>query len=327
MTIQCPAFDLPDSLLISPSSRAILQTHRQRIKTLMAEMQNATPATNPREAERAQCYQSPAYQYLTERYPVTIKADEINGVPVEIFTPTAGIAEESRNRVLINLHGGGFTAGSGTLSRLESIPVAVLGKIQVISVDYRMAPEHRFPAATDDAETVYRALLKHYSPSHIGIFGSSAGANITAQLMARLQEKGVDRPAAIALIAGGAFRQVGDSMAMGGAVVKGTHGVEVGASKNPYLEGADCSNPQVTPGLSDRFMAACPPAFLASSTRDYLLSAVVATHRRLVAQGVSCEFHMWEGLDHVFHCNCPDLPEAEELHVLTVRFFNRHLAP
>ena len=325
MTVQCPAFELPDSNLISPLSKAILQAHRQRIKTLIAQAQGNASITNPRQAERDQCYQSPAYQYLVERYPVAIESDEIEGVPVEIFTPAAGIAENNRERVLINLHGGGFTTGSRTLSRFESIPVAALGNIQVISVDYRMAPEHRFPAGTDDAEAVYRALLNRYSPGSIGIFGSSAGAHLTAQLMVRLQERGIELPAAIAMIAGGAFRRVGDSMAMGGAVVKGTHGVDVGASNNLYFEGADRSNPQVTPGLSERFMAAYPPTLLASSTRDYLLSAVVATQRCLVAQGVSCELQLWEGLDHVFHCNCPDLPESEELHGLTVGFFERHL--
>lgn len=330
MTVQCPAFELPDSALMSEQSQAILQSHRKRIKILMAEAQqnasSASPVADPREAERTQCYQSPAYQYVTDRYPVTIETDDIAGVPVEIFTPAAGIAEENRQCVLINFHGGGFVSGSRTMSRIESIPVAALGKIKVVSVDYRMAPEHRFPAATDDAFAVYCALLKDYAPNNIGIFGSSAGAHIAAQLMVRLQEEGIDLPGAIAMIASGAFRKQGDSMAIGGAIVKGTHGADLGASKDEYFIGADRTTPQVTPGLSDRFMAAFPPSLLASSTRDFALSAVVATQRRLVSLGVEADLQLWEGLDHFFHCNSPDLPESEELHKLTVAFFNKKLS-
>ena len=336
MTIDCPAFHLPDSPLISQQSREILESHRARIKASIdqADSQSGGPdrqsesvdPTNPREAERIRCYSSPAYQYLTDRYSVEIDTAETGGVVTETFVPTAGIEDKQKNRVLINLHGGGFVAGSRTMSRMESIPVAALGRIKVVSVDYRMAPEHRYPAATDDAFAVYRALLEDYAPEKIGIFGSSAGAHITAQLMVRLQEEDIELPGAIAMIASGAFRKQGDSMAIGGAIAKGALGVDLGASKDEYFIGADRSTPQVTPGLSDHFMAAFPPSLLASSTRDFALSAVVATQRRLVQMGVEVDLQLWEGLDHFFHCNCPELPETEELHQLTVAFFNKHLA-
>ncbi|ARN73810.1 alpha/beta hydrolase [Oceanicoccus sagamiensis] len=71
-------------------------------------------------------------------------------------------------------------------------------------------------------------------------------------------------------------------------------------------------------------MSAFPPSLLISSTRDYLLSSVVATHRQLTRLGVEADLHIWEGLDHVFHYN-PALPDARELHQLIVQFFARQL--
>ena len=328
MTIHCPAFDLPDSELLSEGSATILGAHRQRMKALMAQATQPNPDTpsDPREAERQQCYNSEPYQQLIQDYPVDIQIEDRAGVPVEIFTPKKGIAPDNKNRLLINIHGGGFMGGSRTLSRLESIPVAVLGNIKVISVDYRMAPEHRHPAARDDAFAVYQACLQDYTPEQIGVFGSSAGAYTTAQLMVHLQEQGVALPAAVAMIAGGAFRRVGDSMVYGSALVKAVTGYDLTTSKDLYLEGADRSSPDVTPGLSDTLMAGFPPAFLAASTRDYLSSSVIATHRKLVNLAVPAELHLWDGLDHVFHCNMPQLTESEELHHRTVAFFDRHFA-
>ena len=328
MTIHCPAFDLPDSELLSEGSATILGAHRQRMKALMVQATQPNPDTpsDPREAERQQCYESEPYQQLIQDYPVNIDIEDRAGVPVETFTPKKGIAPDNKKRLLINIHGGGFMGGSRTLSRLESIPVAVLGNIKVISVDYRMAPEHRHPAARDDAFAVYQACLKDYTPEQIGVFGSSAGAYTSAQLMVHLQEQGVALPAAVAMIAGGAFRKVGDSMVYGSALVKAVTGYDLNSSKDAYFEGSDRNSPAVTPGLSDTLMAGFPPAFLAASTRDYLLSSVIATHRKLINLDVPAELHLWDGLDHVFHCNMPKLTESEELHQRTVAFFNRHLA-
>ena len=115
------------------------------------------------------------------------------------------------------------------------------------------------------------------------------------------------------------------TLAIGGAIYKEIYGVELCEPKDDYFEGVDRSNPQVTPALSDQYMSAFPPSLLASSTRDFALSPVVATHRRLMDLGVEADLQLWEGLDHYFHCSNPGLPEAKELHAITVAFFNKHL--
>jgi len=96
---------------------------------------------------------------------------------------------------------------------MESIPIASLGKIKVITVDYREGPEAQFPAASEDVAAVYRALLKTYSPSSIGIYGCSAGGILTAESVAWFQSHGLPTPGAIGLFGSGAVvDRWGDAM-------------------------------------------------------------------------------------------------------------------
>ncbi|MDB4032383.1 alpha/beta hydrolase, partial [Porticoccaceae bacterium] len=285
-----------------------------------------TTPTDPRQAERDTFYAGESYQQLRQRYAVSIETTTIAGVTVEVFTPQKGIAPENQHRVLINFHGGSFQTGSRTASHSESIPIAALGNIKVISVDYRLYPEHQYPAATDDAFAVYSALLQHHRPEQIGLFGSSAGAQLITQLLARCQQHKQPLPAAIALIAEGATQHnIGDSIAMAGAIICAKTDLPLqDIIQMPYFDQADQNDPAVCPALSDKIMAAFPPTLLASSTRDLWLSPVVATHRQLLRLGVTAELHIWEGLEHCFHYH-PLLPESLELHRQVVQFFQGYV--
>src|SRR3546814_17061687 len=104
----------------------------------------------------------------------------IGGVRTEVVEPRGGVAPENRRRVLINVHGGAFIGGARTLSRVEAMPIAAIGRIKAISVDYRQGPDFPFPPASEDVQAVYRALLQHYDPRHIGLYGCSAGRRAPA---------------------------------------------------------------------------------------------------------------------------------------------------
>ena len=157
----------------------------------------------------------------TDAYAVTARAtwsklcpnqlveDKIAGVPVRIVTPE-GMPEANRDKVLMNLHGGGFNSDSGSYT--ESIPIAGYTGIKVVAVLYRLAPEHPFPAAVDDSVAVYKELLKTYKPGHIVIYGTSAGAILTAEVAVRLKQLGLPMPAALGIFSGlGDFARAGDS--------------------------------------------------------------------------------------------------------------------
>ena len=326
-TIECVAYRLPLSPLLSEDTCRAL---RQAKQTQAAMIAAATPLpegslNEQRQWQCEQFYQSDFYQTLRAQFPVEIELAELGGVRVEQFTPAAGISAKNQPRVLINLHGGGFEAGAGDASQMASIPVAAMGRVKVISVHYRLAPEHHFPAATDDVVAVYQALLKDYRPEHIGIYGTSAGAILSAQTVVRLQQLGLPLPGAIAMLSGAAAKLEGDSLEFADSIARGVDGTDLKAYLQlDYYQGADLNNPELHPVFSDAFMARFPPSLLASSSRDYLLSSVLVTHRKLLQQGVQTELHVWEGLDHNFHYN-PALPESEDLHRTLLGFFDRHL--
>lgn len=321
-TLKCGPFLLPLSALISEKTQGVLRQRATEQKNLQASMTGSESRTMPDRVElREQFYQTAAYRQLRARYPVTIQLEKLGGIPVEVINPKAGVSDKNHSRVLLNFHGGSFMSGSRIASQLESIPIAALGRIRVVSVDYRLYPEYRYPAATDDAVTAYKALLAHYAPTHIGLFGTSSGAALCAQTLAQLQEINLPLPCAVAMIGCGAAPRAGDSVAIAAAICKAQSGFDLeDVMRLGYYEGVDMSDPQVTPALSDHYMAEFPPTFLASSTRDFLLSSVLATHRKLVQFAINTELHVWEGLGHFFHSDC-DLPETQELHQLTLNFF------
>src|ERR1700739_511549 len=128
--------------------------------------------------------------------PAKVAEKMIAGVLTDIITPP-NLPEQNRKRVLINLHGGGFNSDSGSL--IEGIPIAVLAQTKVVSVYYRLAPENPFPAAVDDVVAVYKELLKEDKPGSIGIFGTSAGAILTAEVAVKLKQSGIPLPGALGL--------------------------------------------------------------------------------------------------------------------------------
>ena len=118
--------------------------------------------------------------------------------------------DANRDKVFINLHGGSFNADSGSYS--ESIPIASYARVKVVAVLYRLAPENPFPAGVDDAIAVYKELLKTYKPSHIVIYGTSAGAIMTGEVAVKLKQLGLPMPAALGIFSGiGDFARAGDS--------------------------------------------------------------------------------------------------------------------
>jgi epsilon-lactone hydrolase len=131
-------------------------------------------------------------------------AQQIGGVNTEVFVPEDGIARKNQRRVLINVHGGGFEGGSRTISHIESVPISSVGRIKVVSIDYRMGLEYAFPAASEDVESVYRELLKTYKAKNIGIYGCSAGGALTAQSVSWFENKDLALPGAVGMFCYGA---------------------------------------------------------------------------------------------------------------------------
>ncbi len=273
----------------------------------------------------------PGVERLRRAFAVTIAPGTIAGVRTDDIRPATGIAPRHRHRVLINLHGGGMTHGGGLGGQSESIPIAAVGGFRVISIDYRMAPEHRFPAASEDVAAVYAALLSDYRPENIGIYGCSSGADLTAQAVAWFASHGLPRPGGIGMFGSGAAisDRFGDGY-ISALLFAGRPVADYSRMRfdEPYLEGADRSSPLVSPGHSPRTLAGFPPSLLITGTRDVAMSTTIHTHAQLVAAGVPARLHVWEGAAHCAFAQGvvdPDVPETRQAWDVITRFFDEQL--
>jgi monoterpene epsilon-lactone hydrolase len=268
-------------------------------------------------------WQAGAGEAFRKLYPANVAAGTMAGVPVRLVTPLT-MSPENRNRVLLNLHGGGFRVDSGSLT--ESIPMASLTGMKVVSVLYRMAPEHPFPAAVDDAVAVYRELLKTYPASHIGMYGTSAGAILTAEVTVKLRQLKLPLPGATGVFSGtGDFSRNGDSEALYG--LNGFSGhldapVKVAASMAPYVGSTDPKDPVLSPVYANP--TGFPPTLFITSGRDLLLSGTTILHRAYLRAGVEAQLVVFEALPHAFW-NTPGLPETKEAEAMMAAFFDKHV--
>ncbi len=253
-------------------------------------------------------------------YPVEIEETTMAGVPVKIVTPR-NAAPEKQHRVLINVHGGAFTSDSGSL--LETIPIAGLTGTRVIAVLYRLAPDHPFPAAVEDSIAVYKDVLGTHEPRNVALYGTSAGAILSAETVVRLKQLDVPLPAAVGFFSGFAdFARRGDSRAL--FSVNGFQGFQPGSgvSLPEYVGDTDPTEPTLSPIYAD--LSGFPPTLCMTGTRDLLLSGTADFHRALLRAGVDARLVVFDALPHA-HWYSFDLPESKEALELQARFLDQHL--
>jgi acetyl esterase/lipase len=321
--VHVPALTVPFSSFASPEFKT----------SFLYYLSHPWPKTASIDAFRAAvaAYNQPYLDRAKQLYPVTSTSQTIGGVPTDVILPVGGVSPRNRDRVLINLHGGGFMFGAGIIGALESIPVASLGRIKVVTVDYRQGPENKFPAASEDVAAVYRALLKTYKPRNIGIYGCSAGGMLTAEAVAWFQKENLPMPGAVGIFCASAGGWSGGDSAIVAPVLDGVPASpgslappHPSVGNVPYFSDADFDDPLVAPIRSPAVLAKFPPTLVITATRDFALSPAVHTHATLVKLGVDADLHVWEGLDHSFFTN-PDLPESREVWDVVVKFFDRRL--
>ena len=282
----------------------------------------AVPQTLAQRRAGTDTWQNGAGKASAAVFPVHIEEKTIAGVPVRDVTPTDA-SPVHPGSVLICLHGGGFNSDSGSLT--ESIPIANLTHTRVVSVLYRLAPEHPFPAGLEDAIAVYRELLKTYKPGHIAIYGTSAGAILTAEVAVRLKQLNLPEPAALGIFSGmGDFSRLGDSQAM--YALNGLSGhlepPDPTHHDNEYVRSTDPRDPVLSPVFAD--LHGLPPTLFITSGRDLLLSGTVILHRAFLDAGIDARLIVFEALTHAFW-NDVNLPESRETYKYMADFFTAHI--
>jgi epsilon-lactone hydrolase len=305
---------VPEPTLVSPEARKWLDslTKMNRGPQTLKERRAATNKWRADESAEA-----------LKHYPVEIHPTRLAGVPVDAIKPLQ-MPPENRGRVFINLHGGGFNSDSG--SRIEGDPIANLTRTEVVSVYYRLAPEHPFPAAVDDTVAVYQELLKTYAARNIGIFGTSAGAILTGEVAVKLKQLKLPLPGALGMFSGiGDFSHVSDSRQL--FALDGLPGnFQPTDSKHlpddEYVGSMNRRDPVLSPLFAD--LSGLPPTLLVTSTRDMLLGDTATLHRALLRQGVDARLVVYEALPHAFWYHF-ELPETTEALQLMARFLDRNV--
>lgn len=321
--------DVPVSTFLSEAAREKLTrsaaTAQYRDPMAFAAMADAIRAgydkTVKAAVERAQ-----------SKYAVTIESTVIGGVKVDIVTPKARVSPANKNRVLINLHGGAFIVGGHWGGLLESIPVAALGGYKVVTVDYRMAPEAAYPAASEDVATVYRDLLKRYHPYNIGLYGCSSGGTLTAQSVVWFARHGLPRPGAIGILCASLSPDFSGDSVYTSAVLTGLPpmtppsgpGRWPGTGSVPYMAKADLTDAAASPMGHADVLKAFPPTLFITSSRAPEMSAAIYSNQELATLGVDTQLFVFEGLWHAFAGDAT-LPESELYQRNIVRFFDRYL--
>lgn len=319
-SVPMPAFELPPSNYMSAEARAVLQH----------SLDHPDPAFGTDIAAARAFYGRFNDERLAEmrrRYAVEVRREKLGGVTVDRVIPAAGIAPPNRRRILINVHGGAFMWGSGSGALVEAIPIAATGGIEVATVDYRLAPEHRFPAASEDVAAVYRALLKTYPAANIGIYGCSAGGIISAQAIAWFDANGLPMPGALGTFCGTGSPYGGDSAVLSSAFsgrAPATTGAAADTLSTIYMSGVEPTNVLGYPINSPALLAKFPPTLHLAGSRDFAASVLTLSHRKLLARGVDSQLVLFDGLGHAFFMR-PDLPESREAYAIVWQFFDSKL--
>lgn len=323
-TITTPAFELPLSSFASDEAKAAT------VKRMRSKMPTLLDIKNVRSMMDEQI--GPVIKRASVLYPHKSTRSTIGNVPIETFVPANGVVEEHQHRVLVQLHGGGFVAGGGGAGgALESIPVVGVGRYKVVAVDYRLGPENRFPAASEDVATVYRELLKTYRPENIGIYGCSAGGMLAGESVAWFLQQGLPLPGAIGIFCASLFSfEEGDSAQlwprMGSVLpsVPPAKPSKIFSAHTPYLAGVSVSNPLAIPGASQAILKQFPPTLFLTGTRAPEMSGAAYSHLNLRLLGIKSDLILFDGMDHGFFMD-PDLPESKQAYALIAQFFAEHL--
>ena len=304
---------VPVPKTVSPDAQAFMSQRRSDSEAPPSIADNRKTADN---------WEETLARDMQGMYPTALVKDTIAGVSVRIVTPP-NLPSEKRDRVLLNVHGGGFQADWGSVA--ETIPLASLTQTKVVAVLYRLAPENPFPAAVDDTVAVYQELLKTYKPQKIVLYGTSAGAILTSEVAVRLKQLGLPLPAALGVFSGlGDFSVHGDSEAIFGLWgLAGRLEIPEGRHDSSYVGNTNPRNPVLSPVYAD--LEGMPPTLFLTSERDLLLSGTVNLHRAFVKAGVNAQLIVFDGLHHAFW-NEFKLPESVEAHHMMAEFFEKHMA-
>lgn len=232
---------------------------------------------------------------------VTFTDAHAGGVPAEwVEAPQA-----SRDRVVLYLHGGAYVICSPRTHRRVTAAISQQAHARVLAIDYRLAPEHPFPAALDDAVAAYRWLLQRTPSEHIAVAGDSAGGGLALALLLRLRDERLPLPACAVLISPWTdlecVHDVEGDVMLNAARLK--------ESADMYLAGTDARSPFASPVYAD--LTGLPPMLIHVAGAEMLLDDATRLEVRAKQDGVDVTIEVTPDMFHVWHIFAGYVPEAD----------------
>lgn len=232
---------------------------------------------------------------------------DAGGVPAE-WVRAPGVGNE---RAILYLHGGGYAIGSAFTVRNFVARLSAAVGAPALSIDYRLGPEHPFPAAVEDAVTAYRWLLEQgFEPGQIAVSGESAGGGLTVALLVALRDGGLPLPACAVPISPWLdmeLTQQPSREAIEGDLLTMEH---LGLFAGWYLNGSDPRHPHANPLYAD--LTGLPPLLVMVGGHEVLLDDAKRLAERATAAGVDVTLEIAPEMIHIWHLFGPMFPEANE---------------
>lgn len=232
----------------------------------------------------------------------------------EAEAPTGGLWVESErsdpDRYLLHLHGGAYLMGSPETHRGLGATLARVGRTQVYLPRYRLAPEHRFPAAVEDAMTAYRWMLEEAGadPARLAVSGDSAGGGLALAMLCEARDEGLPLPACyVGLSPWVDLAGTGDSITERDARDPWLDGRMIVPAGRGYAGETPLDHPRVSPLYAD--LSGLPPMLVHAGTDEVLYDDGRRIVERARAAGVDASFGEWQGMWHVFQA-FPGIPES-----------------
>lgn len=285
--------------MASPQLQTIIQTLRSRPQV----------GDIPIQQTRA------AFENITTMFPVDANVNredaDANGVKGQWITPPGVSAETT----IFYIHGGAWTVGSANTHARLVANICAASDARAFSIDYRVAPEHPFPAGLDDCITAYKWLLNEQAvdPARLVIMGDSAGGNLTLATLLRARDEGLPLPAAaVCLSAATDLLGTGESRITRAEaepmLTQGPAGME--KIREAYFPDSDPRNPYLSPLYGD--LKGLPPLLMQVGDAEILLDDSVMFAQAATEAGVDVTLEVWDEMIHVFQFFAPMLPEGTE---------------
>jgi len=246
-------------------------------------------------------------QAALEAFRGEIKDIEVAGIACKQLTPQHW--SSTNGRCIQYAYGGGYVSGSCYEDLIIAAPLAQQCEARIVMVDYRLSPEHPYPAPQQDMRQVYPALLRQYAAARLVVCGESAGANQALGLMQHVRDLGIEMPRCAALFSPWCdLSNQGDSHIFndGRDPTLSNRWTDIAASW--HANGQALDDPGISPLYGD--MHDLPPCIITTGSRDLLLSQCLRLAQKMRAAGVACDLRVNEGMWHVFEFY--PLPEARQ---------------